>query len=145
MEISPCKGKSMWTCPTCNRQFKITNQSHMCVVKDIGELFLGKPDYLVLSFDRLVSAVGNWEPQSFGPSVNTIVFTNKKAWLIVRPMSKELDLKFYSNEIIESGLIKKTQAYGELIAYHIRIKEEHEVTSELINLLRKGFDYALNS
>lgn len=135
----------MWTCPTCNRKFRINNQSHMCVVKDIGELFLDKPDNLVLTFDTLLTAIGNWKPLSYGASVNTIVFTNKKAWLIVRPMSKELDLKIYSNEILESGLIKKTQAFGEIFAYHLRIKEEYEVTSELVALLRKGYDYAYQS
>ncbi len=133
----------MWTCPKCERQFKITNQSHYCVIKDIGELFIDKPDYLVLTFDRLLSAIANWEPQSFGASVNTIIFTNKKAWLILRPMKNELDLKFYTNEIIESGLIKKTTTYGENIAYHIRIKEEYEVNPELLSLLRIGFDHAL--
>ncbi|MEX1190193.1 MAG: DUF5655 domain-containing protein [Bacteroidia bacterium] len=117
----------------------------MCVVKDIGELFLEKPDHLVLAFDTLVSAVGEWQPQSYGASVNTIVFTNKRAWLIVRPMKQELDLKFYSKEILESDLIKKTQNYRDIIAYHIRIKEEDEVTSQLIGLLRKGFDYALQN
>ncbi len=84
----------MWTCPRCERQFKTRNQSHSCVTKSLDELFAKCPDHLLLAFDRLLSAVMEWEPISVGASQNTVVFTNKKAWLIVRPMRKELDVKF---------------------------------------------------
>ena len=91
----------MWQCPRCERLFKTSNQSHSCVQQDMGLLFEGKSDQLVIAFDALMTAVLNWEPNHVGASKNAIVFTNKKAWLIVRPMTKELDVKFYYNETIQ--------------------------------------------
>ena len=43
-------------------------------------------------------------------------FTNNKAWLIVKPMSKELDVKFYYSENIHSPHIKKTTLWGKKCA-----------------------------
>lgn len=133
----------MWTCPKCERVFKTINQSHSCVAQDLGLLFLDKPDNLVLAFDGIMSAVLQWEPNAMGASKNAIVFTNKKAWLILRPMAKELDLKFYYDEVIPHPLVKKTAEYKGKFAHHLRIKEEIEITPELLALLRKGFEFAL--
>jgi hypothetical protein len=47
----------MWRCEKCNRKFKSKNQWHSCTDIDMGELFLGKSDELVLAFDKLTSMV----------------------------------------------------------------------------------------
>ena len=133
----------MWTCKTCKRKFKTKNQSHSCVVKDIGELFIDRPDSLVLAFDKLMNAVLEWQPNSYGASINAIVFTNKKAWLIVKPMKSELDIKFYNDVQLDSSLLHKITNYSNKYAHHIRIKDEDEVTPKLIDLLKIGFDFAL--
>lgn len=109
----------------------------------MGELFIGRSDDLVLAFDSLLTLVAPWEPGTVGTAMNTIVFTNKKAWLIVRPMKKELDLKFYYSEPLEHDLLKKVKfAYGKY-AHHIRIKHEREVTPDLLRLLKKGYEFGM--
>jgi len=115
----------------------------MCTTKDIGELFIGKPDELVLAFDSIMTAVMQWQPNHVGASVHTIIFTNKKAWLIIRPMKKELDVKFYCDDRLESELIKKIVPYPNKSAHHLRVSHENEVTSEFLKLLREGFNYAM--
>ncbi len=130
----------MWTCPNCERNFKSTNQSHMCTDTTIDDLFAGRPDGLILAFDAILVGVIDWEPCSVGTSTKAIVFTKEKAWLIIRPMSKELDIKFYHPEKIEHRLVRKTAHWGNKFAHHIRISDEDEVTDELIELLRKGYD-----
>ena len=132
----------MWKCSKCNRDFKTQNQSHSCVKKDIGEFFIGKPDELVLAFDQIMTQVLTWQPNSFGASINTIVFTNTKAWLIVKAMKTELDLKFYYDEQLESLYIKKVTIFNKKYAHHIRINHESQITDELISLLKKGYEYA---
>ena len=133
----------MWTCPKCERRFKTTNQSHSCVPQDLGRLFLDRPDELVLAFDTLMREVLVWEPNSLGATQNAIVFTNRKAWLIVRPMRKELDVKIYQDEELDHGRIKKIHEYRGVYGHHFRIREEEEVDRELLELLRLGFDYAM--
>jgi hypothetical protein len=77
----------------------------MCTTKTIDDLFEKRADNVILAFESVLNVTMDWEPQSVGASVNTVIFTNKKAWLIVRPMTKELDLKFYYSEPLDSGLI----------------------------------------
>ena len=133
----------MWQCPRCERMFKTKNQSHSCVQQDMGVLFENRPDNLVIAFDTLMTAVLNWEPNSVGTSKNAIVFTNKKAWLIIKPMTKELDIKFYSDESLDGDLFKKITFYGGKYAHHIRIRDEVEVTEGLLHYLKIGFDFAM--
>ncbi len=133
----------MWTCPNCERQFKTTNQSHTCGNVSIDDLFEGRPDDLVLAFDRLLALVVDWEPISIGTAKHTIVLTNRKAWLIVKPMRKELDIKFYYQEALESDLLHRVVSTYQKYAHHIRIRTAEEITEEMLGLLRKGYDYAL--
>ncbi|MEM6800144.1 MAG: DUF5655 domain-containing protein [Bacteroidota bacterium] len=115
----------------------------MCIQKDVGELFVGKPDELVLAYDDIIQVISQWEPHSLGASINTIVITSQKAWLIIKPMKKELDLKFYHDEALGSKKLKKVQAWGKKFAHHIRIKGPEELDEEVLELLRMGFEYSL--
>lgn len=133
----------MWTCPRCERVFKTTHQSHSCTQIELGELFLGKPDDLVLAFDDILLAVANWEPNHVGTATKSIVFTSQKAWLIIKPMRKELDVKFYLDKPLESGRLKKVTALGKKYAHHIRVQTPEQVNSELIDLLRQGYEFSL--
>jgi hypothetical protein len=96
-----------------------------------------------MAFDSLMTSVLTWEPNSVGASKNAIIFTNKKAWLIIRPMTKELDVKFYYDESLDGDIFKKITFFGGKYAHHIRIKEEEEITAEVLYFLKKGFDFAL--
>ncbi len=133
----------MWTCERCQRNFKSTNQSHTCTTIDIGELFVGKPDDLVLAFDDILMGVAHWEPNSIGAARHSIVFTNHKAWLIVKPMKTELDVKFYHDTPIESDRFKRIKEYNNKYAHHIRIKHPNEINEAFFELLKLGYDYAL--
>lgn len=132
----------MWTCPKCERNFKSNNQSHNCVTTTIDDLFEGKPEKLLLAFDALLVGVIDWEPCSVGTSTNTIIFTKEKAWLIVRPMSKELDIKFYAPDKVDNYLIRKTSFFGNKHAHHIRISDAAAVTPELLQLLYYAYGIA---
>lgn len=130
-------------CPKCERQFKVTNQSHMCVDKSIDDIFADVSDPLVIAFDAIFRTVMAWEPITAGASVHTVVFTNKKAWLIIRPMAKSLDVKFYYDEPIDSDAFKKITEYKGKYAHHLRITDESEVTDDILDLLRIGWDFGM--
>lgn len=134
----------MWICPKCNRNFKTNNQSHSCTNITIDDLFKGKNPDLVLVFDKLLSEIIHWEPTNVGTSQNTIIFTSTKAWLIVRPMTKVLDLKFYLNERLNHHKLHKVTTWGKKYAHHIRVTSESDLTTEIYKLLRKGFEFTLN-
>ena len=134
----------MWQCAKCQRLFQKEKQSHICVVKDVGELFEGKPDELVLAWDALTQQVMSWQPNVYSAATHSIVYTSHKAWLIVKPMRALLDIKFYCAERLEDPLIVKTTAYGNKYAHHLRIAHEEELSPELFALLRQGYDYSIS-
>lgn len=134
----------MWNCPKCKRNFKINNQSHMCVSTTIDDLFVKKTDHLVLAFDAIYQIVINWQPCTVGASTNTVIFTNHTAWLIIRPMSKEIDVKFYYGEPLDAPIFKKVEQWGKKYAHHIRVSNEHQITKEIVAALRKGFEFGLD-
>lgn len=133
----------MWSCPKCERQFKVTNQSHMCVDKTIDDIFVNASDQLVLAFDAIFNTVMTWEPISVGASVHTVIFTNRRAWLIIKPMAKSLDVKFYYDEPIDSDSFFKITEYNGKYAHHFRISDESEVTEGFIDLLRYGWNWGM--
>jgi murein endopeptidase len=116
----------------------------MCSDRTIDDIFAGKPDNLLLAFDALLNAVMPWEPQTVGAAVHAIVFTNRNAWLVVKPMAKVLDLKFYYDRPLQSPYLHKVgPMYGKKYSHHIRIADEEELTDEIVDLLRQGFDFGL--
>ena len=112
-------------------------------MKDVGELFIGRPDELVLAWDTLTQTVMKWQPNVYSASTKSIVYTSKKAWLIVKPMKEILDLKFYHKDRIESDLISKHTSYPNKFAHHIRISNESHIDNLLMSLLKRGYEYSL--
>jgi len=106
-------------------------------------LFEGKPDELILIFDKLLVELIDWPEMEVGASVNTIIFTSKSAFLIVRPMSKLMDIKFYSDESIEHPLIHKSGDYRGKYYYHIRVSSEEELTEDFFKLIQYGYRYSM--
>ena len=106
-------------------------------------LFEGKPEGLLLAFDQLLVGVAGWEPLSVGVAKHAIENASQKAWLIVKPMSKDLDVKFYYDEKLTSEVIHSVKMWGKKYAHHIRVRQPEQVTSEVFKLLRKGFDFSL--
>ena len=132
-----------WTCPKCERVFGSPNQSHFCTTVTIDDLFEGKPENLLLAFDQLLIAVYNWPNVNVGAAKKAIVFSVGKAFLIVRPMSKELDLSFYHNEFFEDRLFHKQGKFSKKYIYHIRINKAEDLTPAVLRWIKKGYDFAL--
>jgi hypothetical protein len=136
----------MWKCPTCKRSFLSTNQSHYCVTTTIDDIFAGKADNVVHAFDDLLLAVMEWEPQEVGAAKKAVVFTSKRAWLIVRPMSKQLDVSFYTDELLQSPLLFKSAPWMKGNTKHrnsLRLSGPGELTTEHMKLLEKGWKFGL--
>ena len=85
-----------WTCPKCGREFPKAEQRHYCARVSLDSLFAGRPAELVLLFDKLLAEVADWDGVLVDTTPNCIVFTHRLTFLVIRPMKKELDIKFYT-------------------------------------------------
>ena len=132
-----------WYCPECKRKFGKPNQHHMCGQYDLDSLFEGKPEELLLIFDRLLVELIEWPEMAVAASVNTVIFTSKTTFLVVRPMSKLMDIKFYSDKEIHHRLIHRSGEYRGKYYYHIRVAHEEELADDFFSLIREGYKYSM--
>jgi hypothetical protein len=129
-----------WICPKCEREFPKPEQRHYCARVSLDSLFLGRPPELVLVFDKLLAEVANWEGVLVGTTPNCIVFTRRLTFLVIRPMKKELDLKFYSKVPHPEKPVLKSVALGNKFENHIRIALLNDLRPALFTYLRASYD-----
>ena len=129
----------MWTCPKCERELKNPNQWHNCVKVSIDSLFEGKADELVFVFDKLLSEIVDWENVAVSATQNCIVFVHNQTFLIIRPMKKELDLKFYSATQQEEEPILKSIFYSGKFENHIRVSKLEDLTQTVYSFIKQSY------
>jgi hypothetical protein len=128
-----------WTCPKCGRELPKPAQRHYCARVSLDSLFAGRPAELVLVFDRILAEVADWEEVLVGTTPNCIVFTRRLTFLVVRPMKKELDLKFYSKVLHPEKPFFKSVALGNKFENHIRIAVLDDLRPALFKYLRESY------
>jgi len=129
----------MWTCPKCERELKNPNQWHNCVKVSIDSLFEGKSDELILIFDKLLSEIVDWNNVAVSATKNCVVFVHNQTFLIIRPMKKELDLKFYSETQLEEEPIVKSIFYSGKYENHIRVSSIEQLTSNVYQYIKQSY------
>jgi hypothetical protein len=129
----------MYTCPKCERELKNPHQWHNCVKVSIDSLFEGKSVELVFVFDKLLSEIIDWENVAVSATQNCIVFVHRQTFLIIRPMKKTLDLKFYSETEQEDFPIIKSVFYSGKFENHIRVSTLDELTKVVYKHIKTSY------
>lgn len=128
-----------WTCPKCERELPKAEQRHYCARVSLDSLFKGRPAELVLVFDKILAEVADWEGVLVGTTPNCIVFTRRLTFLVIRPMKKELDIKFYSKTPHPGKPVLKSVASGNKFENHIRIALLDDLRPVLFTYLRESY------
>ncbi|QEC77814.1 DUF5655 domain-containing protein [Mucilaginibacter ginsenosidivorax] len=129
-----------WTCPKCERELPKPEQRHYCARVSLDSLLGGRPPELVLVFDKILAEVAGWEDVLVGTTPNCIVFTRRLTFLVIRPMKKELDIKFYSKMGHTEKPVLKSVAVGNKFENHIRIALLDELHPKLFTYLRESYE-----
>jgi hypothetical protein len=125
-------------CPNCKRSIPNLKSYHYCKEVAIDELFLKKSDEVVLVFDRLLEHLSAYENVEISATKNCIVFVRNKTFVVAKPMSKCLEIKFYSNVPINDEELYKCHLWSSKYESIIRIENESQ-------LRPKHFQYFKNS
>jgi len=128
-----------WICPKCERELLKENQTHYCARVSVDSLFTGKPAELVLVFDKILAEVADWEDVLVSTTPNCIVFVHRKTFLVIRPMQKVLDVKFYSDVAYTSRPIINSIFYKGKYANNVRIAVLDELTPQLLKLIHQSY------
>ncbi len=129
-----------WTCPKCERELPKPEQRHYCERVSLDSLFAGRPPELVLVFDKILAEVADWADVLVGTTPNCIVFTRRLTFLVIRPMKKELDIKFYSTAAHPEKPIFKSEAWGKKFANHVRIARLDDLRPGLFAYIRESYE-----
>ncbi|MBD1387533.1 hypothetical protein IDJ75_19770 [Mucilaginibacter rigui] len=130
-----------YTCPKCDRELTSESQRHYCARVSLHDLFKGKPDELLLLFDKLLAEVADWPDVLVGTTPNCITFVHRQTFFVIRPMQKVLDLKFYSAaQLTEPPVIKSTGITGKKFENHIRLSLTGELRPQLFAWIRESYE-----
>lgn len=129
-----------WTCPNCEREFAKPEQRHYCARVSLDSLFAGRPPELILVFDKILAEVADWDDVLVGTTPNCIVFTRRLTFLVIRPMKKELDIKFYSKAPHPEKPVVKSVAWGKKFANHIRVSQLDELRVGVFGYIRESWE-----
>lgn len=131
----------MWTCPLCERDLLRENQWHICVKADLDSLFVGKPKELEFMFDKILAEVVEWDGVIVSNTKKCIMFVHRQTFLVIRPMSKFLDVQFYSKEEQLCPPFFKSKRVSKKFENHIRISSLEEVSSLLFRHIKNSYDF----
>jgi hypothetical protein len=131
----------MWTCPICERDLKRENQWHMCIKADLNSLFDGKPKELEFIFDKILAEVYDWDEVIVSNTKNAIMFVHNQTFLVIRPMSKFLDLKFYAKTQQACPPFFKSTQVSKKFENHFRIARIEEVNPVLMKHIRNSYEF----
>jgi len=128
-----------WTCPICERELLKVNQLHYCIKVSLDSLFAGRPPELILVFDKILAEVADWDDVLVSTSKNCIVFVHKQTFFVIRPMQKELDLKFYSATRLEGPMILKSTQHARRYENNLRVAVLTDLNMQLFGLIRDSY------
>jgi hypothetical protein len=129
-----------WICPKCERELKNEKQTHYCARINLDSLFEGKSAELVLTFDKLLLLVADWDDVAISTTPNCVVFVHSQTFLVIKPMKAALDVKFYA-ALPPSGLIPyKTLFYSGRHAIHLRISKLEHLTPVMFKYIRESYE-----
>jgi hypothetical protein len=130
----------VWVCPKCERELKNEKQTHYCAKVDLNTLFEGKSEELILTFDKLLVSVADWENIAISTTPNCVVFVHHQTFLVIKPMKSELDVKFYSANLPTGIILHKSMLYSGRYANQFRLSKPEDIKPGLIRYIRESYE-----
>jgi len=131
-----------YTCPKCERDLLWTDFLHYCKRVSLDTLFEGRSEELILVFDKILAEVADWPKVLISTTPNCIVFYRRNGFLVIRPMKKWLDIKFYSKVAHKDKPVIKSIAAGKEFENHIRLTNLDELKPGIFICLRESYEDA---
>jgi len=131
----------MWTCPTCHRKFRNTNQAHSCTLADKESFFLSRPPHfrkLYYIIEDYVKNCGEFREEAVSPDV--ILFKTKSTFLAVKVKKAWLDIEFFLDHLEDVPPVKKyLQTSKRRFAHLVSIDDEEDIDQQLLDWIHESY------
>ncbi len=131
--------KEITICPKCIRQLRNINAWHYCAEVSIDDLFADKSDDILLVFDEILQRVSIWDDVAVSATKNCVVFVKNKTFLVLKPMTKFMEIKFHSREFIEDEDLHKCAKWGGKYEGIFRLQNTHQLSSKVFNYIKESY------
>lgn len=133
----------MWTCSSCNRSFKNTNQTHYCGDQTVSDFLLGKTETAIDLFNQLITKFEEIGPIKLHATKAMIVISADLKFAYIITMGKTfVDVVFPFKELFEDNLcfrrmalVPGTNDYN----HHLRIITPEDINDEVFDYMKKAY------
>ncbi len=136
----------MWTCPTCSRTFRNTNQMHTCKKVDKEAFFLRRPEHFRELYETIkeqTQKFGDFREEAVPPDV--IFFKTKSTFLAVKVKKKWLDIEFFLDHLEDVPPVKKYLQTSKRRFFHVvSIDSEEDIDRQLLDWIKASYDLITN-
>jgi hypothetical protein len=94
----------------------------------------------LLVIDKILAEVADWPKVLISTTPNCIVFYRRTAFLVIKPMKKWLNTKFYTKVAHKDKPVLKSVAVGNKFENHIRLTVLDELKPGVFIYLREAYD-----
>ncbi len=137
----------MWTCPTCARAFRNTNQMHTCKTVNKESFFLRRPLHFRALYETIkkqTRAFGDFREEAVKPDV--IFFKTKSTFLAVKVKKKWLDIEFFLDHLEDVPPVKKyLQTSKRRFAHLVSIDSEEDIDRQLLDWIKASYELITNA
>lgn len=112
----------------------------MCIKADLNSLFARKPKELEYVFDKILAEVIEWDDVIINNTRKAIMFVHNQTFLVIRPMTKFLDLQFYSKEVQACPPFFNSKKVSKKYENHLRISTLEEINPLLLRRIRESYE-----
>ena len=126
-------------CPKCNRKLRNINAWHYCAKVSIDDLFADKSDEILLVFDEILQRVSTWDNVDVSATKNCVVFVKNKPFLVIKPMTKFIEIKFHALEPIEDEDLHKCIIWNGKYEGIFRLQNTQQLNNKIFNFIKESY------
>jgi Domain of unknown function (DUF5655) len=131
-----------WKCSVCGKEFAKNNQSHMCVQKNVEDLFLRSEAGIFEAYNSLIQKLSKRLQFTITTSSKSITLyaPNHKAFYVMKPGKTFLDSFFILDEKLEDfPVYKVAQPSKTKFAHFIRFYAASDVDKIVLSLIEQSY------
>jgi hypothetical protein len=130
-----------WTCPECNRKFRVTNQPHSCYLTAPDHHFKDKPEEIRKIYDKIRLFLDGCGPHSVTFVKNAIIVSGISTFMAIKPRKEYIDIEFIlAEESCEFPVHKTVRVSKYKVAHFVKLGSAEEFDGPVKNWIREAYE-----